>query len=113
AANELQGKQNDRGRVLATLESRDSMFFKVPTLRDVDETAPYFHDGHIATLEEAGRVMGRQQADTELSDAEIHAIVTFLHALTGPIPTQYIQPPAATPVVAGKNNSIASNRGHH
>jgi cytochrome c peroxidase len=109
AANELQGEQNDRGRVLATLESRDSMFFKVPTLRNVDQTAPYFHDGHIATLEEAVRVMGRQQADTELSDAEIHSIVTFLYALTGPIPTHYIQPSAATPVAAGKNDSIASN----
>jgi cytochrome c peroxidase len=111
AANEWHGSQDDRGRVRATLESRDTMFFKVPMLRNVDQTAPYFHDGHVATLEEAVRVMGRQQADTELSEAEIHSIVTFLHALTGPIPTQYIQPPAATPVVSWKNSSIASNAG--
>jgi cytochrome c peroxidase len=113
AANEWQGNQGDRGRVLATLESRDAMFFKVPTLRNVDQTAPYFHDGHVATLEEAVRVMGRLQDDTELSNADIQSIVTFLHALTGPIPTQYIQPRAATAVVAGKNNAIASNGGHH
>jgi cytochrome c peroxidase len=113
AANEWQGYEDDRGRVLATLESRDTMFFKVPTLRNVDQTAPYFHDGHIATLEEAVRVMGRAQTDTELSDAEIHSIVTFLHALTGPLPTEYIRPPAATPVVVGKSNTIASNEGHH
>jgi cytochrome c peroxidase len=112
AANEWTGKQTDRGRVQATLESRDALFFKVPTLRNVDQTAPYFHDGHVATLEEAVRLMGREQTDTELSDAEIRSIVTFLHALTGPIPTEYIQPPPATPVVAG-NNSIASNGGRH
>jgi cytochrome c peroxidase len=113
AANEWRGKQDDRGRVGATLESRDALFFKVPTLRNVDQTAPYFHDGHIATLEEAVRVMGRAQTDTELSDAEIHSIVTFLHALTGPIPTQYIQLPAANRSVAEKNRSVASNGGHH
>jgi cytochrome c peroxidase len=113
AANDWQGYQDDRGRVRATLESRDALFFKVPTLRNVAETAPYFHDGHVATLDEAVRVMGRAQTDTELSDAEIHSIVIFLNALTGPLPTRYIQPQAATPVVAGKDNSIASNAGHH
>jgi cytochrome c peroxidase len=112
AANEWQGNENDRGRVRATLESRDAMFFKVPTLRNVDQTAPYFHDGHVATLEEAVRLMGREQTDTELSDAEIRSIVTFLHALTGPIPTQYIQTPPATLIGAGRN-SIASSGGHH
>jgi cytochrome c peroxidase len=113
AANEWQGNQDDRGRVRATLESRDAMFFKVPTLRNVDQTAPYFHDGHVATLDEAVRVMGRLQDDTELSDADIHSIVTFLHALTGPIPIEYIQPRTATAVVVGKNNSMASNGGRH
>ncbi|HEX4650701.1 MAG TPA: cytochrome c peroxidase [Granulicella sp.] len=112
AANEWRGNQVDRGRLQATLESRDAMFFKVPTLRNVDQTAPYFHDGHVPTLEEAVRLMGREQADTELSDAEIHSIVTFLHALTGPIPTQYIQPPATTSVAA-KDKSIASRGGNH
>jgi cytochrome c peroxidase len=112
AANEWRGNQDDRGRVQATLESRDAMFFKVPTLRNVDQTAPYFHDGHVATLEEAVRLMGRQQTDTELSGPDVHSIVTFLHALTGAIPMQYIQPPPATPVVAAKNNSIASNASH-
>ena len=97
--------RSDPGRAQTTKQSRDTMFFKVPSLRNVDQTGPYFHDGHVKTLEEAVRLMGEHEAGTELSDSDIHAIVTFLHALTGPIPSQYIQPPAA-------EKSIATNAGH-
>jgi cytochrome c peroxidase len=94
AAQTWPDQTSDPGRAQTTTQSRDAMFFKVPTLRNVDQTGPYFHDGHVKTLEEAVRLMGEHEAGTELSDADVHSIVTFLHALTGEIPQQYIQPPA-------------------
>ena len=84
---------------------RDRMVFKVPTLRNVAETGPYFHDGHVATLEEAVRLMGLHEAGTHLSDADVHSIVTFLHALTGEIPQGYIQPPAPKPTAISYNQN--------
>ena len=59
------------------------MNFKVPTLRNVELTYPYFHDGEAATLEEAVDVMGRLQLGRKYSEAEIADIVAFLKALTG------------------------------
>jgi cytochrome c peroxidase len=108
AARTWPDQTSDPGRAQTTTQSRDQMFFKVPTLRNVDQTGPYFHDGHVKTLEEAVRLMGEHEAGTELSDADVHSIVTFLHALTGEIPTQYIQPPA-TETPRAKANSIAEN----
>jgi len=69
------------------------MVFKVPSLRNVAETAPYFHDGRVATLEEAVRRMARYQLGRKLSDAEVASIVTWLGCLTGTIPEAYITPP--------------------
>jgi cytochrome c peroxidase len=56
---------------------------RVPSLRNVAVTAPYFHDGRIATLEEAVRKMGKAQLNQALSDQQINAIVAFLKTLTG------------------------------
>lgn len=83
-------KEDDLGRYEATKQDVDKMFFKVPTLRNVSKTAPYFHDGSIATLEEAVKLMARHQLAKELSDADVASIVTWLKALDGEIPKDYI-----------------------
>jgi len=92
--------QHDQGRFDVTKQETDRMMFKVPTLRNIAKTAPYFHDGSVPTLEAAVRRMGRYQLGLTLSDREISAIVTWLGALTGQIPSEYIQPPALPPSTA-------------
>jgi cytochrome c peroxidase len=85
--------QTDLGRFKVTKDERDRMVFKVPTLRNIDKTAPYFHDGSVAKLGDAVRMMGRHQLGLELSDDEVGAIETWLKSLTGPLPETYIQAP--------------------
>lgn len=70
---------------------------RVPTLRNVTETAPYFHNGQIATLGEAIKEMGRIQLGVDLNDKETAEIETFLKALEGKKPTViYPMLPAST-----------------
>ncbi len=59
---------------------------KTPTLRNVAETAPYFHNGAVWTLKEAVKIMGETELGKELSDKEVKSIVTFLNTLTGEKP---------------------------
>ena len=59
--------------------------FKVAGLRNVSETGPYFHDGSIASLDTAVRMMAYHQLDEELGDSEVADIVAFLEALRGPL----------------------------
>lgn len=77
------GNQQDQGRFEVTGEDADRMRFKVPQLRNVAVTGPWFHDGSAASLEEAVRIMARIQLDQELPDKQIADIVAFLGALTG------------------------------
>ncbi|EMJ98342.1 cytochrome-c peroxidase [Leptospira alstonii] len=72
----------DKGRQDLTKNSADAFVFKVPSLRNVAITAPYFHDGKAATLEEAVKKMAHLQLGKELSESDIKSIVTFLKALT-------------------------------
>jgi cytochrome c peroxidase len=88
-------KQDDLGRFALTKNPSDRLVFKVPTLRNVTETGPYFNDGQVATLEEAVRLMARHQLGRELSEEQTAAIVTWLGSLTGTPPAQYIAPPAS------------------
>lgn len=70
---------------------------KVPTLRNITQTAPYFHNGAIWSLKEAVQEMGRTQLGTDISDADASKIVTFFGALTGKKPViTYPQLPAST-----------------
>lgn len=85
--------QRDAGRFEVTKNEADRMLFKVPTLRNIGKTAPYFHDGSAKTLPEAVQMMGRHQLGLELSEAEVASITTWLHSLTGDLPTSYIQAP--------------------
>lgn len=85
--------QADPGRYSVTGRSEDRMVFKVPGLRNVIQTWPYFHDGSVATPEEAVALMGRHQLGRELTDGEIRSIVTWLRTLNGEVPTDYIEEP--------------------
>lgn len=76
----------DLGRYNATGDSADLHYFKVPGLRNVALTAPYFHDGSAGTLDQAVRVMARYQLGRKISDEDTRAIVMFLHTLTGELP---------------------------
>lgn len=73
----------DLGRFALTQDERDRNVFKVPGLRNVAETAPYFHDGSVKTLEEAVRVMFRVQLGRVPSKDDVESIVAFLATLTG------------------------------
>lgn len=75
------------GRSGVTGKAEDRNFFKVPTLRNVELTYPYFHDGEIATLKEAVDTMGRVQLGKKFSADENAKIVAFLKTLTGKQPT--------------------------
>jgi cytochrome c peroxidase len=74
------------GRIAVTKEEADRFNFKVPTLRNVELTYPYFHDGEAATLGEAVDVMGRIQLGKRFTPAENTKIVAFLKTLTGDQP---------------------------
>jgi len=87
----------DRGRVEVTKNLDDLYVFRVPSLRNVAMTAPYFHDGSVAMLADAVRVMGRVQLGMKLGDAEINEIVSFLNSLTGDFPTEFAAPPVLPP----------------
>jgi cytochrome c peroxidase len=79
----------DTGRMQVTNSVADKYSFKIPTLSNIAKTAPYYHDGSVATLEEAVKTMAVRQLDKELKDEEVAKIVTFLKALTGPLPEEY------------------------
>ena len=83
AARDMEMTEEDNGRFKQTQLERDRHRFKVPGLRNVALTWPYYHDGTRATLEEAVRDMGRYQSGVMLTDAETSDIVAFLNSLTG------------------------------
>lgn len=83
----------DLGRFRVTHRQGDRMLFKVPSLRNVAKTAPYYHNGSIATLEEAVRQMSEFQLGRVLEPAEVESIVVWLNSLTGEIPVDYVQVP--------------------
>jgi cytochrome c peroxidase len=85
--------QKDQGRYDLTKKEEDRMMFKVPSLRNVAKTAPYFHDGSAKTLEEAVKMMGKHQLSLDLKPEEVASIVTFLGALTGEVPKEMMAEP--------------------
>ena len=76
----------DTGRMAVTGAAADRMMFKVPSLRNVEKTAPYFHDGSAPTLDIAVQMMGRHQLGVELEPQEIASIVAWLKVLTSEVP---------------------------
>lgn len=93
--------QADLGRYNVTHDEHDRHVFKVPTLRNIELTAPYLHDGSQATLPDVVRVMARYQLGRELSNEQVTAIVAFLKSLTGELPPNARMPaaPPAPPAV--------------
>ena len=79
----LEMTNEDNGRFKETLNERDRHRFKVPGLRNVEHTWPYYHDGTRETLEEAVRDMGTYQSGVSLKESEVNAMVAFLKTLTG------------------------------
>ena len=75
--------EEDNGRYKETKDERDRHRFKVPGLRNIELTWPYYHDGTRLTMEEAVSDMALYQCDAELNDSEIMDIVAFLRTLTG------------------------------
>ena len=73
----------DYGRFNVTKNDTDKYVFKVPTLRNVQYTAPYLHDGSIETLPEVVKIMAKYQLGRTLTDAEVKDIVAFLNSLSG------------------------------
>jgi cytochrome c peroxidase len=90
----------DNGRFEATKKDADKGFFKVPSLRNIEKTGPYLHDGSVKTLEEAVTFMANYQLGKELKKEEVDSIVTFLKALTGPLPKDVKAP---KPLPSGKS----------
>jgi cytochrome c peroxidase len=84
---------SDPGRSKVTGNDADKLMFKVPSLRNVEKTGPYFHNGQTATLQEAISMMADHQLGKTLSDADIQSIATWMKSLTGVIPADYIKPP--------------------
>lgn len=80
AANEY--KTHDLGRYNVTKEESDKKVFKVPSLRNVAETGPYFHDGSIKTLDEAIKLMAYHQLDENVGVGFIEDVKAFLRTLT-------------------------------
>jgi cytochrome c peroxidase len=83
----------DEGRYVVTKKESDKYVFKVPVLRNVAMTRPYFHDGSVGGLEEAVRIMGKIQLGKDLPEEQIQDIVAFLHSLTGKIPDNVMTVP--------------------
>lgn len=87
----------DLGRYNVTHDEADKHVFKVPTLRNIELTAPYLHDGSQQTLPDVVRVMGRYQLGRELTNEQIEGIVAFLKTLTGEIPASARMPATGAP----------------
>lgn len=76
----------DEGRKNVTKQESDKDMFKVPGLRNITETYPYFHDGSVAELDKAIQIMSKVQMNKDLSADQVNSIITFLKTLKGEVP---------------------------
>jgi len=89
--------KKDQGLAEVTKNEADAHLFKVPTLRNIALTAPYFHNGSVKTLEQAVTVMAKVQLGKDLSKDDVADITAFLNALTGEFPKQTMPQLPGTP----------------
>jgi cytochrome c peroxidase len=87
------GNLFERHGIFHPLASPQPEILRVPSLRNVATTAPYFHDGSAQTLDDAVRKMGLAQLNSTLTDQQVNAIVAYLRTLTG----KYRGVPVGTP----------------
>ncbi len=87
----------DKGLAEVTGKESDKHLWKVPTLRNIALTAPYFHNGSVKTLDNAVKLMAKLQLGIDLSASETDDIVAFLNALTGEFPEQTMPRLPGTP----------------
>lgn len=87
----------DKGLADVSKKAEDEHLWKVPTLRNIALTAPYFHNGAVKELDTAVMVMAKTQLNKDLSKEEIADIVAFLNALTGEFPEQKMPVLPGTP----------------
>ena len=90
-------RDEDQGRFDVTGAEADRQFFKVPSLRNIAQTAPYFHTGSVASLNEAVRLMADHQLGIPVTNEQVISIIAFLNALTGKIDPAYIAMPELPP----------------
>jgi cytochrome c peroxidase len=91
----------DTGRMEVTKNDADKFMFKVPSLRNIEKTAPYFHDGATASLAEAIQIMGRHQLGKEIAADEAASIIKFLATTTAAPDAKWTAAPALP--ASGKN----------
>ena len=75
--------KSDYGRYNVTGKEEDRYVFKVPSLRNIELTAPYFHDGNTETLDGAIKLMGKYQLGVDIPQQDVDLIMSFLRSLTG------------------------------
>ncbi|MDT8446819.1 MAG: cytochrome-c peroxidase [bacterium] len=100
----------DKGRMKVTGDAADEYAFRVPTLRNIADTRPYFHTGSAQTLAEAIRVMGKSQLGVDLTDEEVSKIQAFLNSLSGQVEVTYPNLPSSSDQTPQPNLSVA--KGH-
>lgn len=83
----------DTGREQATKRETDRYYFKVPSLRNIEKTGPYSHDGSVKDLPKMVGMMAEHQLGRTFSDGEVASVVEFLKALTGELPAEFIKEP--------------------
>ena len=100
----------DLGRYHYSGDAGEKRMWRVPALRNIARTAPYFHNGSVSTLSEAVRVMARVELNTTLDNADVADIVAFLESLTGRFPLQTLPqlPPTPPDVVWPWQNPLAA-----
>ena len=94
---EALGLLEDKGRFEETGSEADTMMWRVPTLRNVELTAPYLHNGSVKTLEQAITIMAQSQLNKTLSEERVADIAAFLKALSGELPEQVMPTLPPTP----------------
>jgi cytochrome c peroxidase len=90
-------EQRDAGLFETSGKETDRYSFRIPMLRNIAKTAPYFHDGSVPELTRAVQIMAKLQLDLDLSESQTSALVAFLDSLTGEVPENYFDPFSTDP----------------